>query len=104
MERKSNKGELFVVGAGPGDPELLTIKAYKVLKEANVVLYDNLANQALLAITKDDCQNIYVGKQPYGAYTPQETIHEMIKHFASTNGKVVRLKVLWRPVYIRAWI
>jgi len=92
MEQKTTQPELFVIGAGPGDPELLTIKAFKVLKEADVVLYDNLANQALLALTKDDCQNIYVGKQPYGAYTPQETIHEMIKHFAFTNGKVVRLK------------
>ena len=92
MEQKSNQPELFVVGAGPGDPELLTIKAYNVLREADVVLYDNLANQALLAFTKEGCQNIYVGKQPYGAFTPQETIHEMIKHFAFTNGKVVRLK------------
>jgi uroporphyrin-III C-methyltransferase len=92
MAQKNTPPELFVVGAGPGDPELITIKAYNVLKEADVVLYDNLANQALLAFTKDDCQNIYVGKQPYGAFTPQETIHEMIKHFAFTCGKVVRLK------------
>jgi len=92
MEQKINQPELFVIGAGPGDPELLTIKAYKILQQADVVLYDNLANQALLSLTKEGCQNIYVGKQPYGSFTPQETIHEMIKHFDFTNGRVVRLK------------
>jgi uroporphyrin-III C-methyltransferase len=84
--------ELFVLGAGPGDPELLTIKGYKVLGQADVILYDNLANKELLNIAPEECEKIYVGKQPYGTYTPQEQIHEMIKHFAFTKGKVVRLK------------
>jgi uroporphyrin-III C-methyltransferase len=84
--------ELFVVGAGPGDPELITVKAYKVLQNAKVVLYDNLANKQLLDLTPKDCDHIYVGKQPYGNYTPQEEIHKLIKHFASTKGSVVRLK------------
>lgn len=84
--------ELFVVGAGPGDPELITMKAYKVLQNAAVVLYDNLANKQLLELTPKNCDHIYVGKQPYGKYTPQEDIHEMIKHFAFTKGTVVRLK------------
>ena len=84
--------ELFVVGAGPGDMELMTIKGYKVLQRADVVLYDNLANKDLLDITKPDCEKVYVGKQPYGDYTPQETIHELIKHYAFTKGMVVRLK------------
>ncbi|MEJ7769353.1 MAG: uroporphyrinogen-III C-methyltransferase [Chitinophagaceae bacterium] len=84
--------ELIVVGAGPGDPELLTIKAYKALQQADVVLYDNLANKELLAFTREDCEKQYVGKQPYGNYTPQETIHALIKEMAFTKGKVVRLK------------
>lgn len=84
--------ELFVVGAGPGDPELITVKAYKVLQTADVVLYDNLANKKLLSLTREDCDHIYVGKQPYGAYTPQEDILAMIKHFAFSKGRVVRLK------------
>jgi uroporphyrin-III C-methyltransferase len=84
--------ELFVLGAGPGDPELITMKGYRVLKEADVILYDNLANKELLKFAKDGCEMVYVGKQPYGNYTPQETIHEMIKHYAFTKGKVVRLK------------
>jgi uroporphyrin-III C-methyltransferase len=92
MEDKTPFPELFVLGAGPGDPELITVKGYKILQQANVILYDNLANKALLDIAKADCEKIYVGKYPYGSYTPQETIHEMIKHYAFTKGSVVRLK------------
>lgn len=92
MEDKAPFPELFVLGAGPGDPELITVKGYKILQQADVILYDNLANKALLDIAKADCEKIYVGKHPYGSYTPQETIHEMIKHYAFTKGRVVRLK------------
>ena len=84
--------ELFVLGAGPGDPELITVKGYKILQQANVILYDNLASKELLSIAPESCEKIYVGKQPYGKYTPQDEIHELIKHFAHTKGKVVRLK------------
>ena len=84
--------ELYVVGAGPGDPELITLKAYKVLQRAKVVLYDNLANKVLLEHAPPDCEHIYVGKIPYGAYTSQEAIHELIKEKAASKGMVVRLK------------
>jgi uroporphyrin-III C-methyltransferase len=84
--------ELYVIGAGPGDPELITVKAYKVLQTADVILYDNLANKELLSLAKPECDQIYVGKQPYGEYTSQEKILELIKHFAFTKGTVVRLK------------
>jgi uroporphyrin-III C-methyltransferase len=92
MTNNSNSPELIVMGAGPGDPELITVKGYKVLQQAKVVLYDNLANKELLDLTPADCEHIYVGKQPYGDYTPQEQIHELIKHFAFTKGSVIRLK------------
>jgi uroporphyrin-III C-methyltransferase len=88
----SQMPELYVLGAGPGDPELITVKGYKVLQQAKVVLYDNLANKELLNLTPADCEHIYVGKQPYGKYTPQEEIHNLIKHFAFSKGSVVRLK------------
>ena len=84
--------ELYVIGAGPGDPELITVKAHKVLQQADVILYDNLANKELLSLAKPECETIYVGKQPYGSYTSQEQILELIKHFAFAKGKVVRLK------------
>jgi uroporphyrin-III C-methyltransferase len=84
--------ELFVLGAGPGDRELITVKGYRILQQAKVILYDNLANKELLELAPAECEKIYVGKQPYGDYTPQEQIHELIKHFAFTKGSVVRLK------------
>jgi len=84
--------ELYVVGAGPGDPELLTLKAYRILQSAAVILYDNLANQELLALAPAACECLYVGKKPYGEYTPQEVIHALIKEKALALGRVVRLK------------
>ncbi|QKJ31106.1 uroporphyrinogen-III C-methyltransferase [Mucilaginibacter mali] len=84
--------QLIVMGAGPGDPELITVKGQRILQQADVVLYDNLANKELLNLTKEGCERIYVGKQPYGEYTTQEQIHEMIAHYAYTKGIVVRLK------------
>lgn len=92
MQNKVIIPELFVLGAGPGDPDLITVKGYRILQQADVILYDNLANQELLSLAPESCDKIYVGKQPYGEYTPQEQIHEMIKHFAFNKGKVVRLK------------
>jgi len=92
MIQETINPKLIVMGAGPGDPELITVKAHRILQQANVVLYDNLANKELLNFTKADCKKVYVGKQPYGDYTSQETIHEMIKHYAYTEGSVVRLK------------
>lgn len=92
MLKKNIVPELIVMGAGPGDPELITVKGYRILQQADVVLYDNLANKELLNLTKSDCEKIYVGKQPYGEFTSQERIHEMIGHFAFNKGMVVRLK------------
>src|SRR5581483_4042524 len=84
--------ELIVAGAGAGDPELITLKAYRLLQEVPVVLYDNLVNKSLLDHTKPYCENIYVGKLPYGEYTPQEQINELIKEKAFSKGRVLRLK------------
>ncbi|MXV16297.1 uroporphyrinogen-III C-methyltransferase [Hufsiella ginkgonis] len=84
--------ELYIIGAGPGDPELITMKGYRLLRQAKAVLYDNLANKELLAVTPAGCEKIYVGKQPYGKYTPQETIHALIREKAFEHGSVIRLK------------
>ena len=92
MDSKGVFPQLYVVGAGPGDPELITVKAFKVLQTAAVVLYDNLANEDILEHVPGDCEKIYVGKQPYGEYTPQDTIHSLIKEKAFSKGLVVRLK------------
>jgi len=87
-----NDIKLFIVGSGPGDPELLTIKAYNVLKRAEVVLYDNLCNAKLLEIAPKGCKMVYVGKKPYERCTPQEEINELMVKYALSNQVVVRLK------------
>jgi len=87
-----NDIKLFIMGAGPGDPELLTIKAYNVLKRAEVVLYDNLSNAKLLEIAPKGCKMIYVGKKPYERCTLQEEINVLIVKYARSHQVVVRLK------------
>jgi len=90
MEERAKK--LILIGGGPGDPELITLKAWKILQNAKVILYDNLANKALLEFSPANSEKIYVGKQPYGEYTPQETIHSLILEKAIQYGEVIRLK------------
>ncbi len=84
--------ELIVVGAGPGDPELITLTALKTLKKRITSLLDNLINKDLLENTGEGWEKMYVGKQPYGDYTPQEEIHRLILEKAIQSGCVVRLK------------
>jgi uroporphyrin-III C-methyltransferase len=84
--------KLTVVGAGPGDPELITIKAIKAIKEAKVILYDALINEELLAYAATEAELIFVGKRK-GCYAyQQEQINELIVSRAKSHGHVVRLK------------
>lgn len=84
--------KLTVVGAGPGDVDLITIKAIKVLKKADVVLYDALVNEELLDFINPKAELIFVGKRR-GCYRyQQEQINELIVERAKTHGHVVRLK------------
>ncbi len=85
-------GKVYLVGGGPGDPDLLTIKAYKLLQSADVVLYDALINKDILNITKPDCLKIYVGKRDSRHTLPQEEINELLYKFAGVYDKIVRLK------------
>src|SRR3546814_14698409 len=87
----NNKNNLYIVGAGPGDLELLTIKAYKMLAKAEVVLFDNLVNRDLLEIVQKSCIKIYVGKRPFGEYVPQAGINELIAYYCTRYSDVVRL-------------
>jgi uroporphyrin-III C-methyltransferase len=84
--------KLTVVGAGPGDVDLITVKAIKVLKTADVVLYDALVNEELLDYINPDAEKVFVGKRR-GCYKyQQEQINELIVTRAKSNGHVVRLK------------
>lgn len=87
-----NIPKLTVVGAGPGDPELITLKAIKALKSADVVLYDALVNDELLEYINPEAEQIFVGKRR-GCYKyQQEQINELIVNRANRFGHVVRLK------------
>lgn len=92
MASKNQEFGLFVMGGGPGDPDLITLKAYRVLQRADVILYDNLVNRELLEFAPRHCELVYVGKQPYGTYTPQEAIHDLIKKYTDSHQVVIRLK------------
>ena len=84
--------KLTVVGAGPGDIDLITVKAIKVLKTADVVLYDALVNEELLDYINPEAEQIFVGKRR-GCYKyQQDQINELIVARAKSNGHVVRLK------------
>ncbi|NPA41752.1 MAG: uroporphyrinogen-III C-methyltransferase [Aquificae bacterium] len=85
-------GKVYLVGAGPGDPELLTLKAVKVLHEADVVLYDRLISEEALHYTKPACKLVYVGKSDGKHTIPQEEINRLLVYYASTHEVVVRLK------------
>lgn len=93
MSRAIHKAaKLSLVGAGPGDPDLITLKALKVLKSADVILYDALANDSLLDYCKPSAQKVFVGKR-YGCHAlSQQEINLLIVEMAVEHGHVVRLK------------
>jgi uroporphyrin-III C-methyltransferase len=82
---------IHLVGAGPGDPELLTVKAARLIAQADVIVHDYLSNSSILEMAKPGTEFIDVGKKP-GNPTPQELINELLVHLGSQNLNVVRLK------------
>ena len=85
-------GSVALVGAGPGDPGLLTLNALRSLQEADVVLYDRLVSDQVLALARRDATRIEVGKQARGRSVAQERIHELMLEHARAGRRVVRLK------------
>ncbi len=86
------KEMVYLTGAGPGDIELLTIKALRVIKEADVIIYDRLANPDILHEAKDGCQFVYVGKEDGRHIMPQDEINTVIYEKALSHKNIVRLK------------
>lgn len=86
------KGTVYLVGAGPGDPGLITVKAVECLKQADVVIYDFLAAPKLLKYARDGAEIIYVGKKGGDHTLPQNKINELIAAKAKQGNTVVRLK------------
>ncbi len=85
-------GKVYLTGAGPGDIELLTLKALRVVREADVIIYDRLANPKILKEAKNGCKFVYVGKEDGRHTLPQEEINEVIYQNALKYDKIVRLK------------
>ncbi len=83
---------VYLTGAGPGDIELLTIKALRVIKEADVIIYDHLANADILKEAKNGCEFVYVGKEAGRHIMPQDQINEVLHKHALQSDTVVRLK------------
>ena len=95
MQRTANAERLrkvYLVGAGPGDPGLLTVRALELLRKADVVIYDYLVNPDLLNHLKEDAERIFVGKVGRGTQTPQSKINELLVSKAGEGKLVVRLK------------
>jgi uroporphyrin-III C-methyltransferase / precorrin-2 dehydrogenase / sirohydrochlorin ferrochelatase len=85
-------GSVVLVGAGPGDPGLLTLRALRALNEADVILHDELVSPQILDLARRDAEQIAVGKRGGGNHTAQETIHALLLEHARAGRRVVRLK------------
>ena len=92
MVNQNRESRITLLGAGPGDPDLLTLKGVKALQAADVVLYDALTNEALLAHAPVEAIRVYVGKRSGEHSYPQETINKLMIDYALNYGHVVRLK------------
>ncbi|HUA79209.1 MAG TPA: siroheme synthase CysG [Dyella sp.] len=85
-------GSVLLVGAGPGDPGLLTLRGLRALNQADVILHDQLVSDAILSLGRRDAERIDVGKRCGGRHTQQELIHQLLLEHAQAGRRVVRLK------------
>jgi uroporphyrin-III C-methyltransferase len=90
--RGTTEGRVYLVGAGPGDPELLTLRAARILGQADVLVYDNLVSDGVLALANPTAERIYAGKRRHEHTLRQEQINTLLVQLAQQGRQVVRLK------------
>jgi len=86
------RGKVYLVGAGPGDPKLITLRAVELLKMADVVLYDRLVSKKILAMISKKAKKVYVGRDVGDDYLHQESTNDLMVKYAKTKKNIVRLK------------
>jgi uroporphyrin-III C-methyltransferase len=86
------KGKVYLVGAGPGDPKLITLRAVELLKIADVVLYDRLVSKKILAMVPKKAKKVYVGRDVGDDYLHQDSTNDLMVKYAKTKKNIVRLK------------
>lgn len=92
LSPQSHQGRVALVGGGPGNADLLTRQAVRALEAADIIVYDRLVSKAVLALGRREAEYIYVGKEPNGSATPQESINAVLIQYAQAGHYVVRLK------------
>lgn len=89
---KLQAGEVALVGSGPGDAELLTIRALRFIEQAEVAIYDRLVSDEIMALLPANCERLYVGKEQAKHCVPQDKINELLLQYAQQGKRVLRLK------------